>query len=242
MDPRMLERIGEVDRTHWWFVVRRRIVLDAIARCTGEPDRVLEVGCGPEGVLGDLGRLFPDAEVSGVEPSETAAAIARSRGLTVTDGSFERLPAEDGSVGLAVALDVLEHCADDRAALAEAARVLRPGAPLVLAVPALPALWSAHDEVNEHRRRYTRSSLAAAIEGAGLRVERLTYFNTLLLPVGWIHRRLTRAEAAHDDAVRVPARPLNAALRAVFGLERPWLRRFDLPIGMSLLAVARRPG
>jgi SAM-dependent methyltransferase len=242
LDEALLLSFDELEERHWWFVVRRRIVLDAVHRWAPEPvERVLEVGCGTGGTLRALAEQYPHARIEGVEPVPDAVAIGCRKGCSVTQGSFERLPAEDASVDLLLALDVLEHLDDDVAGLAEARRVLKSGGTLVVTVPALPSLWGPHDELNAHRRRYLRAGLVEAIGASGLRVERATYFNSVLLPLGYAGRvggRLLSWKS--DPAVNLPVAPVNAAMRGFFGLEAPWLRRADLPCGMSLLAVARK--
>lgn len=245
MDQSLLLSFKDIEERHWWFSVRRKVVLDCIRDACGAPaPRVLEVGCGSGGLLVALREALPEARsLSGVEPSEAAVSDARARGCDVCAGTFEHLPAADAGVDLLIALDVLEHCPDDVAAAREAARVLAPGGVFVVTVPALMALWGPHDERNAHHRRYTARSLASALSSAGLGLERVTYFNTLLLPLGYATRvfaRLTGSTAA--TGVDIPPAGANALLKAVFSLERPWLRRFGLPIGMSLLAVARAPG
>ena len=107
-----------------------------------------------------------------------------------------------------------------------------------MTVPALPSLWGPHDEINHHLRRYPRSTLVGAVRGAGFGVERVTYFNTLLLPLGWLERSLARRRPRPSAALWLPPQPLNRALQWVFGLELHLLRWVDLPIGMSLLLVA----
>ena len=244
MDESLLLSFENLEERHWWFVVRRRIVLDEILKRVGHSPTVLEVGCGTGGLLRAIGGLLPHARVlKGIEPNEAAVRQATALGCDVTSGTFEHLVRDNGSVDLLVALDVLEHCEDDVAAGCEAARVLAPGGVFILTVPALMSLWGPHDERNAHHRRYTARSLRRALTAAGLRVERVTYFNTLLLPVGYVTRviaRLTHLDAA--AGVELPPAPLNALLKGTFSLERPWLRRFGLPIGMSLLAVATAPG
>lgn len=243
MDEALLLSFDELEERHWWFVVRRKIVMDAVRRWAPEPtESILEVGCGTGGTLRALSEEFPHARVSGVEPVADAVAAGCRKGCSVTLGSFDRLPAEDASVDLLLTLDVLEHLDDDVAGLAEACRVLRPGGRLVVTVPALPSLWGPHDELNAHRRRYLRAGLSDAIEASGLRVERATYFNSVLLPLGYVGRvggRLLGLKS--DPAVNLPAAPVNAAMRGFFSAEVPWLRRADLPCGMSLLAVASKP-
>ena len=243
MDEQLLLSFDSLEDTHWWFVVRRRIVLDAAAPTVSRPwRRILEVGCGTGGTMRALRVCFPDAAVKGIEPAEAAARLAAGKGCDVESGTFEDLPVEASSVDLVLALDVLEHLADDGPGLAEAFRVLRPGGRLIVTVPALPSQWSVHDELNAHFRRYTRKGLVAVARRAGFRVDRATYFNSLLLPLAGLERTAVRVlRLPRSPAVALPPRPINAVLRAVFGLERPILARTDLPIGLSLLLVASRP-
>lgn len=243
MDEALLLRFEKLEEEHWWFVVRRRLLVEWAARYAPDPlARVLEVGCGTGGNLKALGELFSTAEVRGVEPVESAVAVSRSRDCEVALGSFECLPAEDSSVDMLVTLDVIEHLEDDIAGLAEAKRVLRPGGRLLLTVPALPFLWGPHDEANAHHRRYTRQTLVDAVRSAGFSIERVSYFNAFLLPLGVMERTMTRLLGlAWTPGMNLPARSVNSLMRGVFGLEIPALRHFDLPLGMSLALVATRP-
>ena len=241
VDETLLLSFAEIERTHWWFVVRRRIVEDAIDSLRlPETSGMLEVGCGTGGMLDSLTATFPSANVRGVEPSSAAADVAVSRGCHVHLGTFDTLPAENESIDLLIALDVLEHCEDDVAAAREAARVLASHGRFVLTVPALQSLWSPHDEDNHHYRRYSAATLRNALEAAGLEVERLTYFNSLLLPVAYVTRWIGRATGSNKTAgVSLPPKLVNHILKSVFALEVAALRHVDLPIGMSLLAVVR---
>jgi SAM-dependent methyltransferase len=240
VDEALLLSFAELEHTHWWFVARRGLVMDEVGRSAPpRPAAVVEVGCGTGATLGALARAFPDAHVTGVDPVEAVLRVAASSGCDVVRGRFEELPLASAAVDVLLALDVLEHLDDDAAGLAEAARVLRRGGVLLATVPALPSLWGPHDELNHHRRRYTRAMLQEGVSAAGLRVERLTYFNTLLLPLAWGERVLARRRRRPAPVV-VPARPVNTALRGVFALEGRLLRRVDLPIGLSLMVVAAR--
>ncbi len=240
MDEELLLRFEKLEEEHWWFVVRRHLVLDWVARYAPKPlTRVVEVGCGTGGNLQALSQLFDGAEVLGVEPVESAVSVSRSRDCQVVAGSFEHLPAADASADMLVALDVIEHLEDDIAGLTEARRVLRAGGRLLLTVPALPLLWGPHDEANAHWRRYTRSTLVAAVEKAGFSVDRVSYFNTFLLPLGVVERTITRLlRLKWTPGVNLPSRPINAIMRAIFSLEIPILRRSNLPLGMSLMLIA----
>jgi hypothetical protein len=118
--------------------------------------------------------------------------------------------------------------------------VLRPGGRLLARVPAHDWLRGAHDRQVHTRRRYARRELREKIESAGLELQRLTFAGFILFPLA-VLKRLTEREAAARSDVTLPAPILNRALTAALSAEGLWLRRFDLPLGLSLLALARKP-
>ena len=143
-------------------------------------------------------------------------------------------------------LDVIEHLDDDGLALKEAAHVLVPGGVVIVTVPAFMSLWSEHDVLNEHRRRYRRAELGSRLEQAGLRIERLTYFNSRLFPLAaidrWAHR-LTRRPVRAE--LQVPRRWINDLMRRTFQSEQHRVAdpaRAPYPFGVSALAVGRWRG
>ncbi len=233
------------DESHWWYRGRRRVLRAELARLPlPRYARILDAGCGSGRTL-DL--LADHGSVAGLDASPQAAALARDRGHDeVHAGRLEVLPWEDGAFDLVTCLDVVEHTPDDRAALRELRRVTRPGGWALLTVPAYPVLWSAHDVVNEHERRYTRRGLRAAAYQAGWRVERETGFNALLLPAVAAVRLAERARGGvnghgRSDLALTPSR-LNGLLELPLRAEAAWLRRGrSLPVGLSLLAVLARP-
>jgi SAM-dependent methyltransferase len=154
------------------------------------------------------------------------------------------VPCAANTFDLVTSFDVLYHRAvpDDEAALREFARVLRPGGWLLARVPAHDRLRGAHDVQVHTRHRYARAELGLKVAGAGLHVQRLTYAGALLLPPALLRRRLQRQAApdAHSD-VALPPPLLNSALTALLRLESLWLRRWDLPLGLSLFVLARKP-
>ena len=241
MEERELRSLLAADEHHWWYRGRRRIIraeLDRLPLPAGA--RVLDAGCGSGRTLQDL-RVYGD--VSGIELSPLAAERARERKLgEVCVGRVESLPWDDASFDLITCLDVLEHTPDDRVALQELRRVTKPGGWLLLTVPAYPALWSTHDEVNHHYRRYTRRVLRRAAADADWRVARLTSFNSRLLPaaaaVRISQRYRVRDRDDHVSELRVGPRWLNGALERPLRLEAALLRRGrTLHVGLSLLAV-----
>lgn len=238
MERAVFERMAEQDERHWWYVARRRILADLIAREVPLPAdaRILEIGCGTGHnfpVLRRFGRL--DA----IEVDAEARALASRRlGHAVGDAPLPGLPGiPDRTYHLVALLDVLEHVEEDRASLAAIAGKLAPGGRILVTVPAYQWMWSAHDEAHHHKRRYSKKGLSAVAAAAGLEPRLLTHFNTLLFPAAAAARLAGKAmgKASSDD--EMPAAPVNGVLQAVFGLERHLVGRVPLPFGVSLVAV-----
>ncbi len=171
-------------------------------------------------------------------------SLARERGAgEVIAGSVLEMPFEADSFDLAASLDVIEHLEDDLAALRELRRVVAPGGSLLVTVPAYQWLWSGHDEINHHFRRYTRRSLQRAGEEAGWQQVRTTYFNSLLLPAAIMLRVLDRFSRKTTESsldLWVPPSPLNWLLERPLQLEAALIGRGGrIPAGLSLLAVFR---
>jgi SAM-dependent methyltransferase len=247
MDERLMQAMLDVDERHWWYRGRRRIIRAELARLTLPPHaRVLDAGCGSGRTLEELRGL---GEVSGIELSPDAAAVARSRGdFDVRIGRLEELPWDEDTFDLITCLDVIEHTPDDRMTLRELRRVCRPGGFLLVTVPAYQSLWSTHDVANHHYRRYSRPRLRAAALDAGWRLRRVTSFNGLLLgPAAAVRlaqrRRLRQADPDYKPDLRLGPEWLNAVLEQPLTLEARWLARGrTIPAGLSLLAVLENPG
>jgi SAM-dependent methyltransferase len=228
---------------HWWYRGRRRIVLDALdALRLPATTRVLDAGCGSGAMLHDLERY---GETTGVEPHPLGVAAAHRGGHPrVVRARVEELPFAAASFELVTCLDVIEHTPDDGLALAELHRVTSPGGHLVVTVPAYPALWSQHDVVNGHHRRYVRKTLLDAATAAGWRPLRHTHFNMLfLLPAALVRVAFkSQGERQRRSELALTPRSLDPVLELPLRLEAALLRRgIRLPAGLSLLAVFERP-
>jgi len=239
MERHVYERMAEIDRDHWWFVGRRKILTRLLERWRPKqgPLRILEVGCGTGG---NIAMLQQFGTVDAIEPDDYARAFASERtGVQVKGGYLPDVPLKDGHYDLIVLLDVLEHIPDDKGALVALRPKLAPGGRLMLAVPAMPSLWSGHDVAHHHQRRYTRNRLEAVVKAAGFRTLRRTAFNTLLLPaivaVRWLNKALGR-EGGDED--RIPPAPVNTFLTWLFGAERHAAVRGLFPAGVSIALVA----
>jgi SAM-dependent methyltransferase len=244
MDEKMMKATLAVDEHHWWYRGRRRVIraeLDRLPLPAGA--RVLDAGCGSGRTLVEL---VDYGEVSGIELNTDAAKLASDRGLgEVHVGRLEELPWDDGTFDLITCLDVIEHVPDDITALRELRRVGRPGGWLLVTAPAYQALWSQHDEANHHYRRYSRSKLRGAARSAGWEIERVSSFNSLLLaPAAAVRlaQRRMGARNGHSNDLDLGPAWLNDVLERPLALEASWLARGrTLPMGLSLLAVLRRP-
>jgi SAM-dependent methyltransferase len=227
---------------HWWYR-GRRTVLNRVIKDLGLPEhaRILDAGCGSGRNMVELSRY---GTVSAIELSSASVALARDRYAgEVVEGSVLEMPFADASFDLAASLDVIEHLEDDVAALRELRRVVAPGGALLATVPAYQWLWSGHDEINHHFRRYTRASLAQAGEQAGWREVRTTYFNSLLLPIAILLRVLERFSRRPTESsldLWVPPEPVNWLLERPLEFEASLIARGGrIPAGLSLLTVFR---
>jgi SAM-dependent methyltransferase len=227
---------------HWWYRGRRNVIERVIADLKlPARARILDAGCGSGRNMIELAR---HGTVSGVELSGPSVEVARARGAgEVIAGSVLDMPFDSDSFDLSVCLDVIEHLDDDVGALRELRRVLAPGGSLLVTVPAYQWLWSGHDEVNHHHRRYTRRSLQRVAEQAGWEQVRTTYFNSLLLPLAILLRVLDRFSRKTTESsldLWVPPQPLNWLLERPLALEAALIGRGGrIPAGLSLLAVFR---
>jgi SAM-dependent methyltransferase len=229
---------------HWWFLGRRKLFLRLLEQQFPPADRPIELldfGCGTGAFLEHLERFGP---VSAVDSDPSAVEFCHERGRTevrlVPPGAA--LPFADGAFDLITTLDVIEHIDDDVRALRELRRVLRPDGRLLVAVPAFMFLWGVQDEVSHHHRRYTAGTLRRALTEAGFAVDRTSYFNAFLFPpiaALRLARRLLRRPSTRQSDFDVGPPAVNRLLGALFGAEASLVARWNLPFGVSLLALAQ---
>ena len=245
---RLLEATRQAEQRHFWFRGFRSFVRPLIAEAVaGRPSpRILDCGCGTGAnlvLLNDYGHA------AGFDLSWHGLEFARDYGQTrIAHASITHVPFTSGTFDLVTAFDVLYSLTEvqETAAIAEIFRVLRPGGTLLVNVAALKILRGSHSVFGSELRRSTRRRLRAVLTRGGFDVVRLTYTNFSLFPLMLAVRTAQRAaglatpeEAGTDLAV--PAAPINEALSALLQLEARALRWIDMPVGSSLLCVARRP-
>lgn len=242
MNINMYRIFFEIQKNHWWFVTKKKIVLDAIDKHLLKKGdiKVLDIGCG-SGLM--LNALEGIGQTFGMDMSDDAINFSKE----IFNGSVEKgflpdqIPYEENFFDLITALDVIEHVDQDIDSLKAIRAHLLPEGKAVITVPAYMFLWSAFDDLNEHKRRYTLTELHTKLIQAGFTVEKISYFNTLLFPLVFVVRMLNnmlKRDGAAD--VDMPARPLNFMLKKIFGFEKHLLKFVNLPFGVSILAVVKK--
>jgi SAM-dependent methyltransferase len=190
-----------------------------------------------------LNALAKVGQTFGMDMSDEAISFSKE----IFDGRVEKgalpdqVPYQEEFFDLITALDVIEHIDDDVGSISAIRALLVPGGKCIFTVPAYMFLWSAHDEMNQHKRRYTLPELNERLVQAGFTVEKISYYNTLLFPAVFLVRMLNNVlqrEGAPDTDM--PGSAMNYVLKKIFGIEKYLLRYLNLPFGVSVLAVVRK--
>jgi SAM-dependent methyltransferase len=240
---RLLAATARAERDHFWFRGFRRFVEPLVADAArGVRLEILDCGCGTGHnlhMLRKYGRAY------GIDLTWVGLQYSRAQGeRLVVQASAARLPFPDARFDLVTSFDVLYSLEDDieRAAIGEMLRVLKPGGTLIVNVAAFEALRGNHSVLSGEVRRYSKRDLRRRLEAAGFRVTHSTYTNFSILPLV-AATRLTQRLSGHvesQDEITVPAAPLNALLSGLLAIEAAALRVVNMPVGSSLLAVARK--
>jgi SAM-dependent methyltransferase len=247
MQYRDFAEMYAVETNHWWFAGKRTLFKRLLRERLSHANlRILDIGCGTGAAAVDFSSF---GWLCAVDRSSDALAFARSRGLQNVVGSdATSLPFAQGSFDLVIAFDVIEHVEDDRGMMSEIKRILRPGGAAAIHVPAWPFLWSRHDDVLHHKRRYTRRSLRTLIAESGFTIEHFGWASAAIFPPAVLlrtferivgERRAPTQMASEDEAAElyVLPRPLNAALHGIYRAEAALAARVGLPFGLSLAAI-----
>jgi len=252
-DPAFFDRLAEIEDRHFWFRARNHLILKLARRISSSffpGSLVLEVGCGTGNVLRVLERACHNCTVVGLELWSEGLRHARSRsGAFLVQADIRTIPfgRQFDLVGM---FDVLEHIPEEHETLVALWKCVAPGGRLLLTVPAYQSLWSYFDEAAHHCRRYSAQDISRKLEAAGFQVEFLSQFMASIFPMVWIYRKVrglrrqTNPDTARvqtsDEFRIVPG--VNQVLTALLTWEAGWLARgHRLPIGTSLVVVARRP-
>lgn len=253
MEDPVYDLYAELEDCHWWFEGRRRIIYPLIEKRMSEhPGKmIVDVGCGTGGNIAALARNY---NCVGLDVSEKAIGYAKNKypHCSFLQGVMPKdLKEVAQTTGIFLAMDVLEHIADDKKFFDDLVNISQPGSYIFITVPAKPALWSRHDEMSGHYRRYERDTLEALFNDAPVEVQMVTYFNSRLYPLVWIIRKIGQLlgkSSGHDDTdLSLPPDVINRLLVNIFSSEAALVaelaegkRLSGFKTGVSLMSVLRR--
>ncbi|MHB8780429.1 MAG: class I SAM-dependent methyltransferase [Candidatus Geothermincolia bacterium] len=235
--------IFEKEEGHWWFRGRRMILATLLSGMCLPPDsRILDVGCGTGG---NLVFLESYGRVEGCDASEEAIRFCHQRGFNEAfQSSIYELPEQDATYDLVTSFDVIEHLRLDLPAFQELARVTRPGGHVLVTLPASRGLYSSFDCIAGHLRRYLNGEVEELLRRSGLEPVRVSRYCSLMHPVTLYYRwlgTLVGGPSRHSDGMEPRFQGTHELMVALFKIEDRLLRRWDLPFGSSLFALARKP-
>lgn len=248
MNKSYVQQYAGLETSHWWFLVRKKIILQSIKKGikgnSTHPIRILNIGAAAGASTKWLSEI---GEVTSVEYDPLFLEYLTNTGISAIHASVTQLPFPNESFDLVCAFDVIEHVENDQHALEEMFRVCKENGNVCLTVPAFSFLWSAHDEVNHHFRRYTLSQFRKLLINIPAAKEKYsTYFNTLLfLPVAIIRlgqqlfKKPTQRESSDFDLFE-DHKIINGILKNIFAIEILLLRMIRLPFGISLLLLSQK--
>lgn len=244
MYPHEYRVMFELENEYWWYRGVRALLKMWLERYAPHPALILDGGCGTGA---NLQLLQQYGTVLGVDIAEPAIGFCRARGIPphrLILASLNELPFPDNFFDVVISLEVICNIVEDEHAFNEVARVLKPTGCAIIQVPAYQWLWSCHDVAVGHQRRYDARGLRAKLARVGMHIERLTHANMMfLLPIA-IKRLLARVwseQPIHSDLTPLP-RALNTLLSVLFVAEMQLVARVDVPLGVSLIALARKDG
>ena len=242
MQEELLESMFRNQEQHWWFTTKRNIVVDQIDRYIDPFHNmsILDIGCGSGLMIQILNKY---GTVFGMDTSEQSIEFCKKLGGTnLALGALPKdIPFEANKFEMITALDVIEHIDDDGGSLIAIIDLLKNDGLLILTVPALNLMWTNFDEINDHKRRYSKSELRRKLKLAGFEVEFISYYNSILFPLAFVGRMYSKLFGVKSKSELEPPFPfINRVLAKVFGLELYILRFFSFPVGLSLIAVARK--
>lgn len=241
MDSLVYNEHIENEETHWWFVARRAITRHILDRLNlHKNSKILELGCGSGG---NLPMLAQYGEVFACEMNDMVREHSAKRNIaTVAYGKLpDEIPFTGQKFDLIAMFDVLEHIEDDRAVLDAVNGRLSQDGVLLITVPAFQFLFSKHDRLHHHFRRYSKNELKEKVTAAGFKIERVNYWNFFLFPAVFIRMLgLFNYNKNLPLGSKIPSPAINRFLGKLVSAERFLIPAMPLPFGVSLIMVARK--
>lgn len=243
MEKDFEKKYHDVETDHWWFKSRRKYLLDLLKDADKE-SKILDIGCSSGIFLKDLEKLgFKPENLFGIDISEKAIDNCKANGIQncfVMDAQNITLTE---TFDIIIASDCLEHLEDDKKALKNWKSLLKIGGKMYVFVPAFMSLWSYHDEVNMHHRRYTNSELKSKITAENLEIQNTGYWNFFLFLPVYVFRKLTavfQKDKRGESDISIGNSFVNSALLQLIIFENKLLKMMNFPFGVSTFCIAKR--
>lgn len=247
MDIVYESKYHQLEEDNWWFVARRDIVYKLFRACNLPKDKaILEIGCSGGPLIKQMNE-DGYKQVYGIDISAKAIELAKARGIRnveVMDGTSPAFA--PATFDLIIASDVLEHIEQAQEALQNWHTLLKPGGRIIIFVPAFPFLWSGHDVVNHHFRRYTEKGLIADMQKSAFTIQRSGYWNSILFVPTWLVRMFQKLKTVDGEKINKKGQLLelpaifNRLLIGMLKLENKYVMRFKSPAGVSVFVIAEK--
>jgi len=229
MKSEEIEKMYKLEKSHWWFSAKRQLIIQLFKKY-GKNGRWLDIGCGT-GL--NLKEFQKHSEAFGCDISEECISFCKKRGLkNLTRCSVTELKFSNNEFDVVTALDLLEHIENDVLAIKEVHRVLKKGGIFIVTVPAYKFLWTKHDKIFYHKRRYSKKELTKKIRNIGFKTRKISYWNFMMFPFITLYKLSNRK----SNIQRAPVM-INFLLRKIILLDNFLIRYFNLPFGVSLTGV-----
>jgi SAM-dependent methyltransferase len=227
---------------HWWFTVKKKIILQLIRSHLQQSNgiKILDVGCGTGLMLNELSKF---GTVYGLDSSEEAKEFCKEifQGEVKIGSLPNKFPYEENSFDLIVALDVIEHISEDINTIKILYNALKHGGILIITVPANMKLWSQFDIINGHIKRYNINEIKDLMISTGFKLEKISYYNSILFPIAYLVRKFNNRHKSNVyKEIEVPNYFINVIFKYIFMIELYLLRKINFKFGVSILSVGKK--
>ena len=241
MEKDFEENYHKLESSHWWFLSRRKYVTQLLENVPKDAT-ILDIGCSSGHLLMDMEATGRSKDnLWGIDISPEGIALCQEFCYTNTQVMDAQNISLSTQFDVLIASDCLEHLEQDEKALKNWYSLLKPGGKLLVFVPAFMSLWSGHDVVNMHYRRYTRAELKTKLKAEGFMIKKASYWNFLLFTPVWLIRKLKKEKDLPSGDLSMPPAPVNAALKVLISIENTLLRFLSFPVGVSVFCIAYKP-
>ena len=238
MEEEFEDKYHEVEENHWWFVGRRDMIINILKK-EDKKSAILDIGCSGGKLILDIQKSgFND--ITGIDISRKAVEICKKKGINncyLMDASFPKFKKK---FDIIIASDVLEHIEKDAATLECWKNLLNDNGKIICFVPAFNFLWSNHDVLNKHFRRYTLAELVNLFHERGFLIEKASYWNFILFFPTFIIRRLFPNSKLSKNQLKGGSNFINKLIKNILYFENKILSSLKLPIGVSAFVITKK--